>query len=460
MPRLTSVNLTPSGPKYRLRAGVIDKDTSRTWIQHGDTASTIITETRRMVAVQLSRQLASSSPLYSRIVGATLDVLIPPGTQLQLPPDAAQGYKDTAKWFWETGPSAILPSARSLIKTLVIDGELVLRPRVNTADGRVTLSLIGVDTIDELQIGAEGFMPIAGIKFLEDDHPYKVISNDATGKKLDGELFYFRMFPTGYTTTFRGAPLLIADLDEIAALTEFIYKRISRLNLITSNHWDVTLQGATQDAIDEFLESQHAIPPEAAEIKAHNEAISWDSKTLQDRRGSDVSKETRTYIDFLVGACGLTPEFLGYTQGRDITTESLFAAITHLDALREDVFNILSLMIRFQLEQARERDGSLAGTDVPSFKIIAKQIGTRSLQRAAQAFVRYADGLTKAVKEQLIDREQAASVLKLLLVQLGLTGEEVGLPEELKKPSEQPREPPEEPPQEPRESTEAHAQIL
>jgi len=412
---------------------LIREDTSLTassesvWIPTSQSESNIVTSLRRTRAISLSRQLSVSSPLYNRLLSAMLDFIIPGDTQLVLGETKKEETKDNIKnildHFWYEGPSALMANARDLIFTLLIDGELLIKKRVNEADGKVTLTNISADNIEEIQRG-EGFNAVSSITITdpttESDEPetLKVIRRNPVGK-LEGDIFYFRIFPAGYDHGLRGLPLLIHCLDELAAHSELIYTRITRLKDLSSFYWDVTMEGATQDQIDEFLQSPRATPPESGETFAHNERVSWELVSPgTERRLSTLHMEIGSYTQILIGAVGLTQEFVGQAPARDITTESLFASIAHLTAIRELIFGMLGMMIQFQMESALKYHGGI--DEIPQFNIMAKEIGSRSLQRAAQAFARYADGLQKSVKEGLLDRAEAQNVLRLLLTQLGL----------------------------------------
>jgi len=391
------------------------------WVPLGDDKEKTITSTRRDWAIRLSRELAVSSPLYSRLVSSVTDHVFPPGTQLVVP-DMEDTLKPAVDWFWSESPTNIINNSENMIETLVIDGELVLRPRVNEGDGRVTLTNLDPDNISSVVTG-EGLNSIIKLGFRDDnsdeDVEYDVIRNRAGTGRLEGDVFYFRLSPAGYTCGLRGLPLYIALLDEVASGTEFTYSRLTRLADMATFYWDVTIEGATQDKVDEFLSSERAVPPESGEMFAHNERVAWNLVTADIE---DMADEMSFYVNFLMGAAGLSPEFMGHAPSRDISTESLFAAISHLQMLRAKVFHVFDVMLRYQLEQAFVHDGAV--TSIPTHKLMAQEIGTRGMERASRAFARYADGLSKAVGEDLIVKSEASKVLKLLLSQLGFTSED------------------------------------
>lgn len=396
------------------------------WQPMGSDTGAIINAVQRDTSVTASRQLAISSPLYNRVLSATLDMVVPPDTRLIVKykdDKEKQSWKPTIEWFWEDGPSALSIHARNLVRTLFVDGEILIRQRINSGDGRVTLTDEVPDKLASLTRG-EGFRLIKQVTLAKDaitgdEETFQVIRRDvATNKLLSGNdaIFYFRLFPAGWTAGGdRGLPLFVYQLDEVSSASELVYGRLSKLRHLAAFYWDVTMTGATDPQIDKFLRSQKAQPPEAGQVFVHNEQITW---TIVSPKVTDISREIITFINLLAGTAGLTPEFLGHAPGRDITTESLFAAIAHLSALREEVFKLLHMLVRYQMEQAVAKNGSLS--TVPEYQLVAKEIGTRSLQRAAQSFIRYADGLAKAVGEGLLTKEEAASVIRLLLVQLGL----------------------------------------
>jgi len=393
------------------------------WISTSQSESGIVTSLRRSRAINLSRQLSISSPLGNRILSAILDFVIPSETELIVEDTQQEAVTDLLNHFWYEGPSALSLNARDLIFTLFVDGEILIKRRVNDVDGRVTLTNISADSIEEVHVG-EGFNAVTALTIndpttdSEDPVNLKVIRKNAAGF-LEGDIFYFRVFPAGYAHGVRGLPLLTHILDELAVHSEMIYTRIQRISDLSSFYWDVTMEGATQDQIDEFLQSPRAVPPESGETFAHNERVNWELVSPPgERRLSALMGEMDFYTQLITGSTGLTPEFIGRAPARDITTESLFASIAHLTAIREVIFNMLILMLQYQFEMGVKHNGAI--NEIPRFRIMATEIGSRSLQRAAQAFARYADGLQKAVNEGLMTPDEASNVLKLLLTQLGL----------------------------------------
>lgn len=393
------------------------------WIPTTQSETSIITSIRRTRAITLSKQLSISCPLYNRLLSAILDFIVPGDTQLVMSQSTGD-MQDILDHFWYEGPAALSKNARDLIHTLLTEGEILLKKRVNDGDGKVTLTNISADYITEVTRG-EGLNAISQITIddpltdSDDPETLNVIRRNPVTGKLEGDIFYFRIFPSGYSHGVRGLPLLIHSLDEIAAHAELIYTRITRIGDMSSYYWDVTMEGATQDQIDEFLQSPRSTPPESGETFAHNERVSWEMISPGfERRLANLTSEIESHTTLLTGATGLTAEFIGQAPARDITTESLFASIAHLTAIREVAFNLLSMLIQYQLESAVRYNGAI--TKVPKFRLMAKEIGSRSLQRAAQAFARYADGLQKSVQQGLMTEEEAANVLKLLLTQLGL----------------------------------------
>lgn len=413
-------------PELRADQETLTAQSESIWIPTSESESNIVTSLRRMRAINLSRQLSVSSPLYNRLISAILDFVVPGDIQLvvdHIENEENEGVMDLLDHFWYEGPSAISQNARDLMFTLLVDGELLIKPRINEADGRITLTNISADNIEELERG-EGFNAVSNIVVrdptIESDEPKKMkVIRRTPGGFLEGDIFYLRIFPAGYDHGLRGLPLLIHTLDELAAHTELIYTRITRISDLSSFYWDVTMEGATQDQIDEFLQSPRAVPPESGETFAHNERVNWALVSPgMERRLSTLTTEIDSYTQLIAGSVGLTPEFIGRAPARDITTESLFASITHLTAIREQIFLILTLMIQYQMECGVKYHGGI--DHILPFQLMAKEIGSRDLQRAAQAFSRYADGLQKAVKDGLLSPEEASNVLRLLLTQLGL----------------------------------------
>ena len=382
------------------------------WVSLGSPSS--LTSVNRLALLNLSKTLAASSPIYGRLISAFTDLLVPPGLSIVFDQEQLPSAISTQMdWFWDSGPSALRIHAPDLVRTLIITGELFLKPRVNKADGRVTLTYIDQDSVESVGEHPEGFKRISSVTI--DGQEYRVISRSPSSDRLEGDIFYFRFLPLGLISSGRGLPLLTPLLDDIASFTELAYKRVTKLSDLAGYYWEVTLTGAPPSMVADFINSPDAVPPETGQIFAHNDQVAWNLIVPEIRT---IEREISFYINAIAGYAGLAPEFIGHAPSRDISTESLFTSISHLDAVRDTILRIISDLVTYQLEQAADAV-NLKGP-IPSFSVVAPTVGSRSLQRGAQAFARFADGMNKAVQLNIMTKEEAAEILRTLVVQLGL----------------------------------------
>jgi len=386
------------------------------WVPLGDSSSTVLQETTRLVAASASRELAVSSPFYNRILDAILDSVLPPNLEIELDPSNPGGtILDAFDWFWQSGPSALQHHAKALMKTYLIDGELLLLPRVNPSDGRVTLTFIPSTSITSF-VQSEGYANISKvtIDYEDKEHTYDVINSSSIMSAKEDGIFYFRLFPAGYSVSRkRGSPLLIASLDHISAFTEFAYRRMSILSKLATFYWEVIIEGASQSQIDDFLNSRNSAPPDGGEIFAHNERINWKAVTPEIKT---INDEIEIWLNIMAGMAGLSPEFLGRSTGRDITSESLLTSILHLRSIQSDLFYVLNQLIGYQLSRAAAH--STPRVKPPEFRIISRSLGSRSSQRSSLALRGFTNSLTSAVETGLISDDEARTIYHSLLAQL------------------------------------------
>ncbi|MBC8553558.1 MAG: hypothetical protein H8D23_28420 [Candidatus Brocadiales bacterium] len=398
------------------------KADTRSWTPIADQDSLgHFSATRRSRSVSLSRNLAVSSLLYGRLMDAFVDFVVPKDMYLAIPKDFPAEYKPHLNWIWNTGPSALASSARDLVQSLFIEGELLLTPRINDADGRLTLTNQNPDSIEEISRG-EGLhvvskikLDTSGVKGDGENKDFEVIRPDATGT-LSGDIFYFRVLPAGYTAGIRGLPLLIRGLDDIASATELIYNRITRLGRFATHYWDVTMTGATQETIDDFLASEHSIPPESGEVFAHNESVDWDIVTEQ---SSSLSTDAEYFINLVIGGTGLTPEFIGHALSRDITTESLFSAFMRLENLQSSARHMIETILQFALTNAKVAGKTKLDNPAVS-AVISKEVGSRLAQRQSSALRNFVTSMKEAIDAGLMENEDARDALNSLLLRYSL----------------------------------------
>lgn len=388
----------------------LQPSSSRQWVPYPSTSSSI-GEARRPSAIRLSRELSVGSPLYHRLISSMLDLLVPAGLSIDIP-DLPSSLEPPVDWFLHTGPSALFPSLRTLFTSYFVDGELVLLARVNSADGRVTLSWI--DPVDIMEIEASDFTPVS-LTVSGFDAPLKVIRFDPARLRLVGDVFFFALHPAGYHTGLRGMPLLSPMLDEVAAFSELFYRRVNKLSALATYYWDVTLRGASEGQVRDFLNSPWSIPPDSGQVFAHNEQVSWSFVSPQ---VPSMHEEGKFMMGVLAGAAGLTPEFLGHELARDLSTEAIFTALLHLKNLQSFVVEpTLRALVSFQLQTAADR---LGVRRVPSFSIGIPEFAARSVQRMSSALDRFINAFRTAVDSGLMTQEEARSMVSALLSSLAL----------------------------------------
>jgi hypothetical protein len=395
-----------------------------TWVSLSDQGQpAFFSAARRTLGVSLARQLSVSSPLYSRMMSAILDHVVPSGLGLVSFGEVPDLMAVAIDWLWYSGPSALHRNMRDLVGTLFNDGELLLKPRVNKGDGRLTLTLLDPDDISEIAMG-EGFNNVTKVNlgmYGEDEERYNVITKGADGL-IEGDVFYMRVLPNTYSSTQRGTPLIIALLDDVASATELTYSRVSRLARVATHYWDVELVGASQDTINNFLTSKYSVPPESGEVFAHNESVNWNF--IKGEAGATIEEEVEFFMNFLSGTAGLGPDFIGNMPGRDVTTESLFSALAHLAAIQESVISDFNKIIAYAVQQSSIK------IDVPEvrFSITASEAGSRLDQRKSQAFNTYIQGLTSALENQLITPEEAQRSVNMIMMKFGILKSDTGKP--------------------------------
>uniref|UniRef100_A0A6M3IMR7 Portal protein n=1 Tax=viral metagenome TaxID=1070528 RepID=A0A6M3IMR7_9ZZZZ len=387
----------------------------RTWTPIADASSAShFSSARRSILINLSRNLAISSFLYGRVMDAYIDFIVPSSMHLIVPQSFPPEMSKQLDWLWNTGPSALSATARGLVQTLFIEGELLLTQRANSANGMVTLTNKSPDSITNLEQG-EGINVVANLSFDNKDKKFDIIRPDASGT-LAGDIFYFRVMPAGYTAGLRGLPLLTRGMDDIAAATELIYNRLSRLGRSASHYWDVTLTGGTQETIDNWMASNYSIPPEHGEVFGHNETVDWEWVTT---KVESIHDEMEFLINLVIGGTGLTPQFLGHTMTRDVTTEALFSAFARLATLQDDTRKLFETIIEFALIQA-------GNTDHNQVKVMVKEVGNRIEQRQASALKTFVTSLIDSVEAQLLTPDIASDAARSLFLRYGLTPRDPG----------------------------------
>jgi hypothetical protein len=236
-----------------------------------------------------------------------------------------------------------------------------------------------------------------------------------------GETFFFSV--NKVTDNLRGISDLLPLADYIDGFDQFLFNLLEKASAQNMFIWDVTLEGMNQNQIDTWLRNFQAAQPRPGSVRAHNEAVKWDtvSPTLG---GSDNADQARLFRNYILGGAGFPEWFFGESGsgGRAVASEMAEPTLKTLKTRQREVRDMIAEVFDFVIDQAFIHKSLPIGTP-RRFTISMPNISLRDIQRTSSALYRASQALSLLKKEGFITQERGAAIATELLNEFGFEGE-------------------------------------
>jgi len=234
--------------------------------------------------------------------------------------------------------------------------------------------------------------------------------------RLTGEVFYWAINRPPNSP--RGRSDLVANLDFIHAFEESMFQELDRLGLMKAFIWDVTLQGADEEQIREFLRENRT--PKPGSTRAHNERVSWQAVS------PDLAMaDTKNFFDMMrtyLAACQHRPDSWFGSGGKAYQTEAdLMGEPTFrdLESRQAYVAHMLRTVFRFVLDQAVIHKAIPPGDYEAEANL--PEIARSLRKEDAETFSALFDTLAAAEDRGWITRRRAATLFADMAHNIGMT---------------------------------------
>jgi hypothetical protein len=240
------------------------------------------------------------------------------------------------------------------------------------------------------------------------------------GTRLRGEAFLFQINRSVGAT--RGLSDLFSIIDLVSQYEDSVYELVKRLHFANQWFYDITLEGANQNQINEFSSELAKRPPRPGAVRVHNERVKWNeiSPKLTDVSSMKILEDIHA---FLVTALGLPAHWtgIGGSMGRSAATEAQEPIFKHLQARQNYIRDAFRKIVNYQLDYAVLSREISEDVDT-SFKILMPPIDRRNLLRMSSALTRIVSAIQELTSpdNQIISREEARSMIFDILKQMGL----------------------------------------
>jgi hypothetical protein len=371
-------------------------------------------------SLKIAYYLYLTNPLCFRIVEICKDFAVGDGVTYEAPDPEVKKVLDD---FWEDDVNQMEVTQFTKALELSLSGEQIYAPTVNPYSGLVRLEVI--DSLQVLEVkskkenaGVPEFIvlksnagsPARTLKVIEKD---RNIFSDSYGR-LVGDVFFFSV--NQISNVLRGFSDVLALIDWIEGYDDFLYNRMERAQILNTYIWDVTLQGADDKKIEQWLKK--FVPPKPGSIRAHNEKVSWKAEA-PDLKSPDAVEEARMIRTHILNGAGLPETW--FSQGgfasKGTAGEGSTPTLKKLATRQKSFKGIIRKLFRFVIDQAILAK-RLSPTVDTSFSINIPMV-ERNLVEKTDTLLRMSNALMIARENAWLDNDTCSAVFSFFLNQFG-----------------------------------------
>ena len=343
------------------------------------------------------------NPLAYRLIELTTDFVLGRGVKVRADSPEAQSLVDR---FWGHQQNRLDIRQFELCTELSISGELFVTFHTNPYDGMTYIRTIPAQMIDQIETNPED---------IEDELRFhRVGSIAAASASLKPVSIEGRWWTNEECRHYainrlpgcvRGQGDLVPMLPWLRRYKDWLTDRV-RINKFKGAFlWDITLKGATKQAIL-ARQAQLASPPSPGSVIVHNEAEEW--KAIQPMIDAQSVEPDGKAMRLMLAAGGGVPlHFLAEGESATRATAAEMGAPTYRHFERRQLY--FGFIICDIVREALRR----AGLPLASFRLTAEfeDLTTEDNLRTAQSAALVARALAQAVEQGIVDRDEARAVL-------------------------------------------------
>lgn len=368
------------------------------------------------------KKFYDSNPLARRIIEMTKNFILGEGIYFEAENKEVQNVLEE---FWYDDINNWPIKQHERILELCLYGELFIPVSVNPRNGAVTLGHIDpyfvVRVIPDLNNPTViDRIEAQIVPWDVERREFKVIRKDRdpfspTYGKLSGEVFVFMINKT--CNQLRGTSDLLPILDWLDAYDQFLFNRLERESFINNFVWDVTLEGADAEEIENFVKALQ--PPSPGTVRAHNERVKWEV-IAPDLESGDAQKEAALIRAHILAGAGFPPHYFSDFSGvRATAYEAYFPTEKNLVARQKLVKAFIEYIFQFVIDQAiiHKRLPMNISTE---FEVYFPEISIRDVERTARSFRYFMLGLAEAKEKGWLRDEECRKIVSSIISQIGV----------------------------------------
>jgi len=267
---------------------------------------------------KLSLHLWESNLLAKFMVEVQIAFVLAEGAALKANNEDVQGWLDA---FWDDPINRMDLKLPRKLREYKLFGEQCWPVFVNSTTGHVRLGYLDPEDIEAVITDPDNAEQPILVQTVRDSagdqRTFRVIVNGPErifgdrARRLraaarDGDCFYFAK--NALSNGRRGRGDLLAATDYLDGYDQTLFGELERTGTLRQFVWDVTLQGATQDQVDEKARTMAA--PQSGGVRIHNESEQWQALS-PDLQAADTSEAMRLFRNHTLGGQGIPEHWFG-----------------------------------------------------------------------------------------------------------------------------------------------------
>jgi hypothetical protein len=366
------------------------------------------------------------NPTARSIVELKKDYVVGDGMTYTAEDEDVQAWLDK---FWHDPINQWRNKIHSKVRELILYGEQCWPVFVDEFTGMVRLGYLDPKNIKEVIVDPMNCETAIGVMWkvgLDKYYARTILDESTVSEKAremragyeHGDVFYFAINKLSNAT--RGLSDLLPVLDALDVLDRLLFNRAEKVEVL-SNYWvDVTIPGATQEEINQFMETSGAQMPKPGRFNAHNDRIQYEimAPRLEAYQFKTDFDLIRNYIGL---GMGFPEHWLGEggNVNRATALEMGGPPEKRLHSFQDNIEGIMRYIFQFVIQQGKAK-GDIPQNADETFTVTFPELSVQDLEKHAKTLDLVTRSLVQLKMDGQISNEQAQDLLKIVFQPFGV----------------------------------------
>lgn len=215
---------------------------------------------------------------------------------------------------------------------------------------------------------------------------------------------------------------LLSIADWVDQLDEVLFALADREHMANYLSWDVTVEGASPDEVEERAKKILARPPKKGSVNVHNEKETWQLN-YPDLKQMGSIETANALQTFVLGGLGLPRHWFGHGDETNRATAQAQGDPTwrSLETAQDIVRDLIVLFLELARDQAAIAGNVLLeGEEAPEIDVVMPEMTSKDLTAVASAASALASALMVAEQQGWISKDKAAEAWSRMMAELGV----------------------------------------